>query len=127
MAVRFRGSSLFFFLFIFYFFFFFFSFFFSLVFFFSVPAYLFDESKSSRGPCGRTSSSYMTSNPLSASSFSPGPSLQASSLFWDTGFRAKRYHLTGRLNLVKTASFVEQGYITSRMSRYCCPRFTAHR
>lgn len=27
--------------------------------------------------------------------------------------------------LVKTASFVEQGYITSRVSRYRCPRFTA--
>lgn len=35
-------------------------------------------------------------------------------------FLAKRYHHTGRSNLVKTVSFEEQGYITSHTGLYCC-------
>ena len=46
---------------------------------------------------------HMTSNPPSASSFSPGPSrYRRPRCFRIPVCRAKRYHLTGRSNLVKT-------------------------
>lgn len=77
----------------------------------------------------------MTSNPLSASPPHPTP-LHSSPLLVSSSSRTFRHTgSTARLEndtilqedrtLVKTASFVEQGYITSRVSRYRCPRFTA--
>lgn len=96
-----------------------------------------DESKSTgEGPCC-SSSSHMTSNPLSASPPHPTPlhpspllasSPSSSRTFRHTGSTARLENdtiLQEDRTLVKTASFVEQGYITSRVSRYRCPRFTA--
>lgn len=85
-----------------------------------------DESKSTgEGPCC-SSSSHMTSNPLSASPPHPTP-LHSSPLLVSSSSRTFRHTgSTARLEndtilqedrtLVKTASFVEQGYITSRVS-----------
>ena len=79
----------------------------------------------------------MTSNPLSASPPHPTPlhpspllasSPSSSRTFRHTGSTARLENdtiLQEDRTLVKTASFVEQGYITSRVSRYRCPRFTA--
>lgn len=86
---------------------------------------------------GTLSSSHMTSNPLSASlppprlsSPLPSPPRPSSHTFRHTGFSARLENDTilqeDRTLMVKTASFVEQGYVTSRVSRYRCPRFTVH-
>lgn len=64
-------------------------------------------------------------HPLLASS----PPRPSSHTFRHTGFSARLENdtiLQEDRTLVKTASFVEQGYITSRVSRYRCPRFTVH-
>lgn len=87
-----------------------------------------DESKSTgEGPCC-SSSSHMTSNPLSASPPHPTPlhpspllasSPSSSRTFRHTGSTARLENdtiLQEDRTLVKTASFVEQGYITSRVS-----------
>lgn len=75
---------------------------------------------------GTLSSSHMTSNPLSASlppprlsSPLPSPPRPSSHTFRHTGFSARLENDTilqeDRTLMVKTASFVEQGYVTSRV------------
>lgn len=86
----------------------------------SLCDYLFDESKSTAGTLRR---GVVIVRDIESSFcvffFLPRPTSRAPTgprFAEDTGFRAKPYHLTGRSNLVKTAAFGEQGYVTSRVS-----------